>query len=513
MDAEERMHKSSEEKKACKEEAADVPPLNAVGTSVSRQATQETVGDVHVIVQEIESGMPTLVAPSLVQLELGGQIPKSEQDGMVVPDEPTQSKNGEVVVLEPGPIPDGGYGWVIVVLQFVSQAATWGMMTVYGVFLSWFQEHHTFGNEPPVSFGWIAGTAISTGFLFSPLTAYVCKLLPLRVTLAIAQTILALGFILAGQSKTVWQFALTQGVMCGLGIGLNFMATQPLISQWFLRRRALAMGLSSGGVGAGGLIFSFTTRMALAAHGVRIAYLINGLVVFVMLTPTTLLFRPRMRVLHPRFKPVRPGLWKKFPGLIFIGLWSFFIMLGYLIPLLTIATYSTQAVGLSQAQGASIQAMLAAGQLIGRPGLGLALDRFGRIYMASVVSFLSGLTCLVIWMLARSQAVLLVFGLLNGILSGIFFSALGPLLSEVVPLQVFSDSLSLIWLVTAPISLVAPAIAFALIGYSSAHQPEGMQQHNPGVYHVTIGVAGGANVLAGLVLLGARRYQRKEQDR
>ena len=53
-------------------------------------------------------------------------------------------------------------------------------------------------------------------------------------------------------------------------------------------------------------------------------------------------------------------------------------MFGYLIPLITIALYATQAVGLSQAQGASIQAILAAGQLIGRPGLGLALDRFGE---------------------------------------------------------------------------------------------------------------------------------------
>lgn len=71
----------------------------------------------------------------------------------------------------------------------------------------------------------------------------------------------------------------------------NFMATQPLISQWFLKRRALAMGIGSGGVGAGGLLFSFTTRLALANHGVRFAYIMNGLIVFAMLTPTTILFK------------------------------------------------------------------------------------------------------------------------------------------------------------------------------------------------------------------------------
>jgi hypothetical protein len=122
---------------------------------------------------------------------------------------------------------------------------------------------------------------------------------------------LALGLILSGFTTEIWQLALTQGLMCGLGIGLvshahpppfywaliffalvqNFMATQPLISQWFLKRRALAMGISSGGVGAGGLLFSFTTRLALANHGIRFAYIVNGIIVFVMLTPTTFLFK------------------------------------------------------------------------------------------------------------------------------------------------------------------------------------------------------------------------------
>lgn len=69
-----------------------------------------------------------------------------------------------------------------------------------------------------------------------------------------------------------------------------------------------------------------------------------------------------MRIIHPKFKFIRVGMLKNL-GLVFICLWTFFVMLGYMIPLLTIATYSTVGVGLTQAQGASIQAILAAGQL------------------------------------------------------------------------------------------------------------------------------------------------------
>ncbi|CAG8617539.1 2088_t:CDS:2 [Acaulospora colombiana] len=61
-------------------------------------------------------------------------------------------------------------------------------------------------------------------------------------------------------------------------------------------------------------------------------------------------------------------------------------MLGYMIPLFSIATYTTAGMGLSQAQGASIQAAMAAGQLVGRPALGLVLDFFAPITLVAAPS-------------------------------------------------------------------------------------------------------------------------------
>jgi hypothetical protein len=88
-----------------------------------------------------------------------------------------------------------------------------------------------------------------------------------------------------------------------------------------------------------------------------------------------------MRVINPRFKGIHFGLLRH-PGLLLTSFWSFFVMLGYLIPLLSIATYTTAGLGLTQAQGASIQAALAAGQLVGRPALGLLLDFFGKLSLS-----------------------------------------------------------------------------------------------------------------------------------
>jgi hypothetical protein len=93
-------------------------------------------------------------------------------------------------------------------------------------------------------------------------------------------------------------------------------------------------------------------------------------------------------------------------------------------------------------------------------------------------------------------------------LSGIFFSALGPLLSEVVGLKDFSDSLAIIWIITAPVTLVAVPIAFALNTYSV----EVLHRTGADIFQISIALAGGANVLAAIFLFAVKRFQRKDKD-
>jgi hypothetical protein len=96
----------------------------------------------------------------------------------------------------------------------------------------------------------------------------------------------------------------------------------------------------------------------------------------------------------------------------------------------------------------------------------------------------------------------------QGILSGIFYSALAPVLSEVVPLSDFSDALSIIWIVCAPITLVCTPIAFTLDEYSKS----GLGRTGTDVFKIAIGTAGGTSIAAAIALFVVKRFQRKEQD-
>lgn len=97
---------------------------------------------------------------------------------------------------------------------------------------------------------------------------------------------------------------------------------------------------------------------------------------------------------------------------------SVLAVMAYTVALFTVATYATEGLGFSQTKASNVQAVLAAGQAVGRPLCGFLLDRYGRLNMAGLLSVLAGLSCLVIWMFARSYGVLIFFALVQGLFGG-----------------------------------------------------------------------------------------------
>ena len=63
--------------------------------------------------------------------------------------------------------------------------------------------------------------------------------------------------------------------------------------------------------------------------------------------------------------------------------WSWLSMLGYVTVLFSLPAYARQ-IGLSAQQGSIIGAIFNLGQMVGRPFIGLASDRWGRINLILV---------------------------------------------------------------------------------------------------------------------------------
>lgn len=166
----------------------------------------------------------------------------------------------------------------------------------------------------------------------------------------------------------------------------------------------------------------------------------------------------------------------------------------------SVPTYATEALGLPQKDGATLQAIMAAGQLTLRPLCGLFLDHVGRINGAMIVTILAGCTNLLIWMFAKTFGVLGLFAYLQGGLGGVFWISNNALLTEIIGIRNLASGLSMLWLAIVAPATVAEAIALLLLDYSK----NSLGRSGPSAYHISIGFAGASFVVSGLSLLVAK---------
>jgi MFS family permease len=166
------------------------------------------------------------------------------------------------------------------------------------------------------------------------------------------------------------------------------------------------------------------------------------------------------------------------------------------------ASFATQALGLTQAQGASLQSILAAAQMIGRPLWGLALDKGGRINMTILCYIVCGISSLAIWLPAKSYGVLVFFAIVQGFTGGTIWSAAAPVIARVVGVQDLASALSIFWLALVTPALVGQPIAVALLDYSI----NTIGRTGAETYYISIGLCGGMSLFGAMLLYGAKRY-------
>lgn len=111
---------------------------------------------------------------------------------------------------------------------------------------------------------------------------------------------LALGLVLLSVMETEWQFFLIYGLGRGAAAGIISLAIGVTVSKWFVRRRGLAVGVTTLGTRAGFALMPIGTQLIIDAQGWRTAVLVlAGLV-------TVAGVLPALWGLHPR--PERLGL-------------------------------------------------------------------------------------------------------------------------------------------------------------------------------------------------------------
>lgn len=368
--------------------------------------------------------------------------------------------------------PDGGYGWVVLFCVWLIMFSTWGCNSGFGVFLAFYLNENTFPGATKYDYALIAGLTVCLGQGFSPFVMVVMRIIGIRGTMLIGAALMIAGFILASFATKLWQLYLTQGVLNGASISFAFVPATTLIPGWFLKKRAVAMGLSLMGTGAGGVVYGLATNKMIADDGnTKLALRVLGIACTVSVLVATALVKQRNPVPSVGFKS-----WKAIvsqfrlifdfkvlrnPFVPLVCLWFTLALMGYNLMVFTLSSYAI-ARGMTPHQGSILTAVLNGAQSIGRPLMGLAGDKFGRANVTITLTALLTIFLFAFWIPAHTFVQLLMFSICVGSCVGVANVMNTVLIADNVAPEQFLAAWSWVNVTDAPFLLVCEVIAQAL---------------------------------------------------
>jgi MFS family permease len=266
-------------------------------------------------------------------------------------------------------------------------------------------------------------TATFVGFAFGGyVMGRIADRYGISVPVSISGVALGAGFLLAALAQSYWQFVVVQAVLIGfLGSASTFGPLVADCSQWFLRRRGIAIAIAASGNYIAGTIWPPFLQYAIESHGWRATYV--GLSIFTVVTMVPLaqfLWR------RPRFvdtaspasqssgaSGLLPGHPLLYPALVLAGLSCCVAMS---MPQVHIVAYCAD-LGYGPARGAEMLSLMLGFGVLSRLISGFLADRIGGLATLIAGSFLQMLA-LVFYIpfdgLASLYIVSAVFGLSQG---------------------------------------------------------------------------------------------------
>ncbi|QLL32785.1 hypothetical protein HG536_0D03070 [Torulaspora globosa] len=368
--------------------------------------------------------------------------------------------------------PDGGYGWVVTFCMCVVMFSTWGCNSGFGVFLAFYLNEEVFPGATKYDYALIAGLTVALGQGCSPFVMVIMRIIGIKSTMLFGTALMLAGFILASFATQLWQLYLTQGVMSGASISFIFVPATTMIPGWFLKRRAVAMGLSMMGTGAGGVVYGLAANKMISQDGntktalrvLAITCTVSVLVAIVFLkqrNPVPSVGLRSWKLIVSQFKQIFDIRVVRNPFVSLVALWCSLALLGYSLMVFTLSSYAI-ARGMTAHEGSILTAVLNAAQAIGRPLMGLAGDKFGRANVTIVLTFFLTVLLFAFWIPAHTFVQLLMFSICVGSCVGVANVMNTVLIADNVPPHQFLTSWSFVNLSSSPPLLVCELVAQAL---------------------------------------------------
>ncbi|KHJ92922.1 hypothetical protein OESDEN_07176, partial [Oesophagostomum dentatum] len=166
-------------------------------------------------------------------------------------------------------IPDGGWGWVVVIGSFFIHVFADGFVYSFGVMVNvLMQEFNSDNTMASFIISLLTGLTLGSG----PLASAVCNKYGCRMTVIIGACIAFVGCTTASFATAMWHIVFSVGVIMGVGFGLMYCPAIVIVTMYFEKRRSLATGIAVAGAGVGTVLFSPINDFIITNFGWRAVF-------------------------------------------------------------------------------------------------------------------------------------------------------------------------------------------------------------------------------------------------
>ncbi|CAK3746841.1 MFS general substrate transporter [Lecanosticta acicola] len=357
------------------------------------------------------------------------------------------------------PPPDGGLkAWTQVAMGWLVIFITWGWVNSYGAFQSYYTQ--TLG----VSASTISWIGSVQNFLTFFVGAFTGRLLDAGLfipTLAVGGVLQLLGIFMMSLSTTYWQLMITQGVMTGLGGGMFFTPAMGLIGTYFSRRRALAVGITTTGNSAGGMIYPVLVQQLLPKIGFAWTARVLGFLNLGLLAIVMALMRPRLppRKAGPMldFSAFREPTYAFFVAGLFFVIWPIYYTFYYL------SSFGTEVIGLPFSTGITLTIIVNGAGMPFRVIPPFFADRWGQLNTLIPIIFVLVIVAFS-WIAVSTSGGVYTYTVFYGATSGAFQCLIPSTVASITPdMSMFGTRLGMAFSTLSFAALTGPSLGGALL--------------------------------------------------
>jgi len=385
------------------------------------------------------------------------------------------------------------HGWVVVWAAFAVMTVIFGVAYSFAAFFEPLA-HEFDAKRADVS--WMFGLASLLYFSLGVAGGALADRHGPRMTGVVGIALLSGGLLLSSFATDLYTIYLAYGLGIGLGVAMAYTPSMGAVQPWFVRRRGLASGIASSGIGAGTLVVPLLAAWLIDLFDWRIA--MRGLALLslvVGLAGAWLLDRdPAARGLAPdgdesdagrrvgaggaaavigaaRSTPSSARAAATLPGLRlretirtsrFHWLYGAALFAGapMFVPFAHLSA-AARDVGIGDAKAVALVGLIGIGSLVGRFAIGALADRLGRLKTHLIAQFALGAS-FALWWLGGPYANWALFAVVFGLSYGGIVSLLPPICSDLFGLRAVSSTIGLLYSGAGFGALLGPVLAGAL---------------------------------------------------